>query len=65
MKEIREIKKLHTKKLAAPESLRDTATELLMRVYENEMKNQDGFYINTMPRIPDTENSLINTSQQC
>ncbi|CBY18758.1 unnamed protein product [Oikopleura dioica] len=63
LKEIREIKKLHTKKLAAPESLRDTATELLMRVYENEMKNQDGFYINTMPRIPDTENALINTSQ--
>jgi len=63
MKEIRELKKLHTKRMVNPENLRHIATELLMRVYENEIRNRDGFYINTMPRIPDTENAHINTSQ--
>ena len=63
LKEIREIRKLHSKKLDAPESLRERATELLMRVNEKDTRQPDGFYINTMPRIPDTENALINTSQ--
>ena len=64
MKEMREIKKQLKKKMDSPEyfSLRDSATELLMRVNER-VKIQDGFFINTMPKIPDTDYALINTSQ--
>jgi len=64
MKEMREIKKQLKKKMDSPEyfSLRDSATELLMRVNER-LKIQDGFFINTMPKIPDTDYALINTSQ--